>query len=334
MVRLVMMIPLRRCGSNAIRLRLNMNPSFYSPYPLHLTDMMNRLSSYGDLSEDENYFRLIVDVVGLQSMSLIKWPDIVFDPVAVFQDLCHERERSIHKIYGHLLLEVGRKRGVDVIMDKSQDSVIYFEEYIRLFPDILFLDVIRDPRAQISSMNRAIIYDFDTRLNTERWIEARQWSDLIRQRYPDKIMTVRYEDFVLDEEETLQKICDFIRIPYLPINIDESIEARQMSALSPLWETNASTTTAIHIHKFIHFLSPDEIEAIETGTLDWMNKYNYLCITPHCHSFLATIAKSFQKNNEKEKKMWTDLRDKYVQDYILRKKRAAYIRSLGHESIN
>ena len=36
----VMMIPLRRCGSHALRLRLNLSPQFYSPYPLHLVDMM------------------------------------------------------------------------------------------------------------------------------------------------------------------------------------------------------------------------------------------------------------------------------------------------------
>ena len=48
----VMMIPLRRCGSHALRLRLNLSPQFYSPYPLHLVDMMPLLPLYGDLRDD------------------------------------------------------------------------------------------------------------------------------------------------------------------------------------------------------------------------------------------------------------------------------------------
>ena len=29
----VLMTPIRRCGSHALRLRLNLSPDFYSPYP-------------------------------------------------------------------------------------------------------------------------------------------------------------------------------------------------------------------------------------------------------------------------------------------------------------
>ncbi|MCI5207282.1 MAG: sulfotransferase, partial [Candidatus Electrothrix sp. ATG2] len=37
-IRPVLMIPLRRCGSHALRLRLNLSPEFYAPYPLHIVD--------------------------------------------------------------------------------------------------------------------------------------------------------------------------------------------------------------------------------------------------------------------------------------------------------
>jgi len=65
----VLMIPLRRCGSHALRLRLNFNPQFYSPYPLHIVDFMPLLPLYGDLEDDHAYFRLVSDVVGLQAVS-------------------------------------------------------------------------------------------------------------------------------------------------------------------------------------------------------------------------------------------------------------------------
>ena len=62
----VLMIPLRRCGSHALRLRLNLNPEFYSPYPLHIVDFMPIVPLYGSLEDDRAYFRLVSDVVGLQ----------------------------------------------------------------------------------------------------------------------------------------------------------------------------------------------------------------------------------------------------------------------------
>jgi hypothetical protein len=104
----VLMIPLRRCGSHALRLRLNNSPEFYSPYPLHIIDFMPLLPKYGDLQNDENYFRLLVDVIGLQSVSMVKWKDIVFDPAELFETLKNE-SRSVHRILWELLLRAGEQ---------------------------------------------------------------------------------------------------------------------------------------------------------------------------------------------------------------------------------
>ena len=71
----VLMIPLRRCGSHALRLRLNNSKEFFSPYPLHIVDFMPLVPRYGDLEDDEAYFRLVVDIIGLQSASMVKWKD-------------------------------------------------------------------------------------------------------------------------------------------------------------------------------------------------------------------------------------------------------------------
>src|SRR5689334_5818849 len=81
----ILMIPLRRCGSHALRLRLNFNSQFCSPYPLHIVDFMPMVPLYGDLADDSAYFRLVVDVVGLQAALMVKWADMVFDPVEIFE---------------------------------------------------------------------------------------------------------------------------------------------------------------------------------------------------------------------------------------------------------
>jgi len=53
------MTPIRRCGSHALRLRLNLSPDFYSPYPMHIVDFMPLVELYGNLQNDEAYFQSI-----------------------------------------------------------------------------------------------------------------------------------------------------------------------------------------------------------------------------------------------------------------------------------
>lgn len=329
----VLMVPLRRCGSNAIRLRMNLHPDFYSPYPLHLCDMMELDKQYNK-QDDLDYFQMIVDLVGLQHHSLIPWEDIVFDPITIFEKI-KEKPRSIYQVYWEMLSQIGKKQNAHVIMDKSQDSVCDFEELVELLPDLIFLDVVRDPRAQISSMNNSIIYDFETQLNTLRWVEARKWCDLLREKYPHKIMTIRYEDFILQHEETMRRICHFFDIPFDPIvlKVQQSKEAYIMSNLSPLWETNYSQPIMEPIQKYKNYLNMKEIEHIENMTLEWMKKYNYIPMTQHLNVLCYNLDTANQYSYEKKQKIWEMLKKNYPFDYILRKTRFHYIKNCKKKNL-
>lgn len=328
--RLVMMVPLRRCGSNAIRLRMNLHPEFCSPYPLHLVDIHDKLASYGDLGEDTNYFRLINDMVNLQSMSLMKWTGIVFDPVVLMKQLKDE-PRDVYRIYIEMLLQVAEKEGAKVVMDKCQDSVYDYEKIMKLFPDMLFLDVVRDPRGQVYSMNKSIIYDFMTELNVKRWVEARKVVDKIYHEHPTKILTIRYEDFIQDHDTTMKTICRFMSIDFDPVilNVQQSDEAFQMSIISPLWETNCSQPDPRHVHKYRKELSQDELEMIETECITWMKKYDYQPLTSFKMPVQISI-ETIKMDALKRAKAWEKLKEEHPEDYILRRSRLRFIHSL-HE---
>ena len=99
----LLMIPLRRCGSHALRLRLNASPQFHSPYPLHIVVFMPLVPLYGDLRDDSAYRQMVKDVVGLQQSSMVKWPGVHFDAEEIFTALENE-PRSVHRIVWELLL--------------------------------------------------------------------------------------------------------------------------------------------------------------------------------------------------------------------------------------
>ena len=81
----VLMTPIRRCGSHALRLRLNQSADFYSPYPMHIVDFMPLVDLYGDLARDWSYFQMVIDLVGLQNATMVKWDNVALDPVKVFE---------------------------------------------------------------------------------------------------------------------------------------------------------------------------------------------------------------------------------------------------------
>ena len=124
----VLMTPIRRCGSHALRLRLNLSPDFYSPYPLHIIDFMPLVELYGDLNNDWSYFQLVLDLVGLQNATMIKWDGVALDPNKIFAAIKDE-SHSPHRIAWEMLLQAGEQHQAKVVMDKSLDNV-YYEDFL------------------------------------------------------------------------------------------------------------------------------------------------------------------------------------------------------------
>lgn len=326
----ILMIPLRRCGSHALRLRLNLNPRFYSPYPLHIADFMPIVPLYGDIADDNNYFRMVVDVVGLQAASIVKWPGSAFDPIDIFERVRHE-PRSVHRITWELLLCAAEQQHAHVVMDKSLDDVHCAHELMQLFPQMRLLNVVRDPRAQVASMNRAIIHDFDTLINAQTWVAAHRAAQSLIEQYPERVLTIRYEDFLLDEETILRQICNFFDIEFLDkmLDISESQEARQISKMSALWSSNCCSPITGNIDKFKGQLKTHEIEMIETLAKEFMLRYGYEPMTAANFAFDTHMSvAATERSGEAKELAWRALEQENFQDYILRQYRADYLASV------
>ncbi|MEO0987252.1 MAG: sulfotransferase [Cyanobacteria bacterium J06639_14] len=323
----VLMIPIRRCGSHALRLRLNVSPEFYSPYPLHIVDFMPLVPAYGDLSNDWSYFQLAIDLVGLQNATMVKWDGVALDPVSIFESI-KEKPRSVHAIAWEMLFQAGQQHHAKVVMDKSLDNIHYASELMSLFDDMLFLNVVRDPRAQICSINRAIIHDFDTLLNSFTWVKAHDAAKKLAEQYPDRVLTIRYEDFLNTQEITLRRICQFFGIEFLPTMLDVSAsqEAKAIAGRSALWENNCFAPIPAYIDKFKKSLSSEEIEIIETVTKEYMDLYGYERMTAADLKITDTMIESVRERNElNRRKSWLDLKELDPQDYQLRQFRTDYL---------
>ncbi|MDD9941447.1 MAG: sulfotransferase [Myxococcales bacterium] len=328
----VLMVPIRRCGSHALRLRLNFSSDFYSPYPLHIVDFLPLVPLYGDLADDDAYFRMIVDVVSLQAINMVKWQGVNFEPADIFDAIAHER-RNVHRIVWELLFQAGMMNDARVVMDKSLDSVYAAGELVELFDDFLFLNVVRDPRAQVNSMTRAIIHDFDVLPNAQAWARAHNQARKIAQTHPQKVLTIRYEDFVDHQEPVLRKVCDFFGLDFLSEMLDVSLsrEAKKIAGMSALWQTNASAPVAANVDKFKKELSMEEIEVIESVAGELMDYYGYERITRGTVSITAERQRTAQDRSAAEKlAAWERLRAADRRDWEFRRLRNDFLAMTRH----
>lgn len=323
----ILMTPIRRCGSHALRLRLNSSPDFYSPYPLHIVDFMPLVNLYGDLKNDWTYFQLVVDLIGLQNATMVKWDGVALDPVTIFESIKNE-PRSPHRVAWEMLFQAGNKYQAKVVMDKSLDNVHYADELIELFDDLLFLNVVRDPRAQVNSINKAIIHDYDPILNTISWVKAHDRIQQVIAKYPEKVLTIRYEDFLTNQEAVLYQVCQFFGIEFLDsmMDVSGSKEAKNIAVLSALWQTNSSAPIPAYIDKFKKTMRVEEIEIIETIAGEYMDLYGYEKMTPAAARITEQIILDAKKRSApKKQQAWLDLKQNDPRDYQLRKFRADYL---------
>jgi adenylyl-sulfate kinase len=328
----VLMTPLRFCGSHVMGLRLNVHPDFYAPYPLHIVDFAPLLELYGDLRDDKRYLQLTIDIIGLQTAGMVKWPGVAFDPVEIFESIKND-PRGMHRISWELLFQAGIKQGARIVMDRSIDCIHYAEALIALFDDMLFLNVVRDPRAQIACMNRAIIDDFDTFLNAMTWVRAYKAGKRLALKYPGKVLTIRYEDFVSNQETVLRKICDFFKIEFLSamLDIQQPQDLLSLYAHSAVWGTAAPSPVSTEGEPFRNALSSEEIEVIETLTGEYMDFYGYKRTTPGKAKITPRMLSDAKiRNVENKRKAWTKMEQENNRDFQLRKFRDDYLKMLKH----
>ncbi|MFH2143961.1 MAG: sulfotransferase [Bacteroidota bacterium] len=106
------------------------------------------------------------------------------------------------------------KTEISIIGDKNPGYSIYCKKIMRIFPQAKFIHLTRDYRNQISSVKK---FDFEApsvSLLSYRWKFV--FNKLIKMEihHPEKFIRVKYENLVDNPDHTMQKICEFLEIPY------------------------------------------------------------------------------------------------------------------------
>ena len=111
------------------------------------------------------------------------------------------------------------KQEILLIGDKNPLYSIYIKRFIHVFPDARFVCINRDYRDNFISMKRLADLKLEApilSLQVLRWrFVAREFLKY-KKRYPGRFFLVRYEDVVMNQEETIRNVCGFLGLPFDP----------------------------------------------------------------------------------------------------------------------
>jgi hypothetical protein len=131
---------------------------------------------------------------------------------------------------------------------KLPETILMFPWLTRLRPDIHYVHWVRDPRdvllhrhltddltrfdvpADYSALRRTWVWDREVK-QLRRAISWKYQHDLVKQSTkPKNWLVVRFEDFVLDHENEIKRISEFLDLPLVPLQVNRGAVGRWKNA--------------------------------------------------------------------------------------------------------
>ena len=202
-----------RSGTTVMRFCLNQHSRIYIPFE---TAFFRRV--YGDrrLVPERRLARHADELVGQLFRSL--------DPTrAEFMPLRAElaakvakEARSYRDVATIVFGELARRKGKVRWGEKTPAHIFYLEQILELFPDARIICMERDARAVVASWMRS------RNLPTSLVLALAHYRSSARaaRRHADRLLRVRYEDFVNEPAAVLRRVCAYI---------DEEFEPRMLT---------------------------------------------------------------------------------------------------------
>ena len=233
----------------------------FSSEPKFIADMARRAHRYGDLTEQKNFDSLIQDVYQSRLLTLLK------TRLGYQHTLDEFREQFIEQsyrgsVYAALAL-VAKTRGKSRLAYKDPLDIRNLKLIGNLLPTSRFIHILRDPRDVSLSMKK---FDWGTtNMYAGGWHWARDISTARSQAadLSDRYHEVRYEDLILNTEETVKKMIDFLG--------DEFDERHENSLTNYINRTKDSR----RIYQWEAATDSRAIARCESGAGQLLSKLNY-----------------------------------------------------------
>ncbi|NEQ76185.1 MAG: sulfotransferase [Okeania sp. SIO2C9] len=263
-----------RSGTTLLQILIDAHPNIIIPPESHIFGRFSDIFDYyGDLKKDSNLYLFVKDI--LQDLSIKEWGL----EISVI-DFCSQLKITSVKGVISLLFELSAKKvGKNRWGDKTPQNTFYLKEIHKLFPEAKFIHLIRDGRDVTESLKRVFIGPKSIYGIAHRWRKYILTFDEFKKTInSDQFLEIHYEDLVLDLENQVKKIFDFLEEDAETVNssnIPETERRMFYYKSDPLFDSLNKPISNQKIGIFRKKLTKREIEIFESIAGDGLKIYGY-----------------------------------------------------------
>jgi hypothetical protein len=219
-----------RSGTTLLTKILNKHQDIHcQPEANFLLFFLNHFKNQIGFSEAD--IDLIFKQIEIYSLShpLIGWK---FDPIASknhIKEICKNNstinyENLCIQIYRCFEIEGIDKSKSTIIIDKNPAYTILINKISEALPESKFIWMIRDYRANVLSRKQsAYLKSPAVAYNAIRWAYFNYLALRFSKKNKQKILLIKYEDLVTENELTMQKIYDFLKLDIVTVSEKDTI---------------------------------------------------------------------------------------------------------------
>lgn len=268
-----------RSGTTLLRKMLHSHPDLAIPREIHLTiDSFRERRRFGDLrrrADREAFAGWLVRGRGFDRLEL--------DPGRATRALL-DAPPTVGSFVGTLLRLYADRHGAPRFGDKRPLNVEAAPVLFAMFPDLQFIDLVRDPRAVVASMRTLgwidEWYGGSFPRAVDGWMRAIRAGDAFGASVAsDAYRRVRYETLLSAPEETLRSLCVFTALSEAHLErmlryyeTDDEIPAENKARFHPLVD---QPLTSRAVERWRTVLNDEETAFIETVTRTEMERFGY-----------------------------------------------------------
>jgi sulfotransferase family protein len=125
-----------------------------------------------------------------------------------------DNDRSLATYFGGMFEAYASARGKQRWGEKTPFHVWHVDRALRLFPDAVFVGIVRHPGGTATSLHERFRYPWTKAIR--HWVRSNKRLVHEAVRRPERFCLVRYEDLVTEPETTMRALLDWLGEPWSP----------------------------------------------------------------------------------------------------------------------
>ncbi|AWM13036.1 hypothetical protein DI487_03595 [Flavobacterium sediminis] len=267
------LISSERSGSNLITKLIDNHSLYCGPTPPHLLRVFDPvMDKYGNLEEEANWDAFIKDIHDFFYCKIGVWKSDFSK-----EELKSVAPRTLANVVRYIYEKEAKAHHKTKVFVKEVRTYDFFNAVVQGFDDAKFIWLVRDPRDMALSWSKSPVHRGDIVRSARVWAKNQSETLKLFKQFPDKILLVKYEDLILNQDAELQKICNFLDIAYETTMVDyhKNKISRENAVQTDNWKNLDKSIIKDNSKKYLKSLTKEQIQFIEYVCQHEMEALNY-----------------------------------------------------------